>query len=648
MFDLFRSREKSVRIVLGALLLLVALSMLTYLVPNYNTGGPARADEVVASVGGDEITVYEVQHLVQNALKGRQLPPALVANYIPQIVDQMVSDRALAYEAQRLGLTVSDQDLRDAIQQMMPNLFPDGKFVGKDIYAQVVGQQDLTISQFEADLRRQILITKLRDIAMEGTIVTPAEIETSFKQKNEKIKVEYVKIPADKYKAEAQPSPAEVENYFKVNQAKYQEPEKKNLTILIADQAKIAEGINPTDADLLKAYNQNLDQFRTPERVHARHILLMTQGKPPAEDAKLKAQAEDLLKQIKAGANFEELAKKYSQDPGSASKGGDLGWVVRGQMVGEFEKACFSLKPGETSGVIKTEYGYHIVQVLAHEDAHLQPFDQVKAQLATQWKNAQVNQIMQQISDQAQAALQKDPTHPEKVAAQFHMEVVKADGYSAGKPVPEIGTNADFDQSVTGLQVGQVSQPVALPGNKIAIAVATAVEPARPSTFAEAQNQVRDEVQATKLKQVVQKHAQELADKARAEGNDLAKAAKSMGLEAKTSDDFTRTGAIEGLGSVGYLQEGFAKPDGSIIGPSGLGDGSWIVAKVLSHTPADMSQFAAQRTAVRDDIKSQRARERAGLFDLGIRNQLQQEGKLKYHQDVVNQLVNQYQTPAGS
>ena len=357
MFDLFRSREKSVRILLGALLLLVALSMLTYLVPNYGTNGPARADQVVASVGGTDLTVGEVQHMIQNAMKGRQLPPQLISTYIPQMVDQMVSDRALTYEAERLGLSVSDQDLRDSIQQILPNLFPDGKFVGKEIYAQVLAQQDLNMQQFEADLRRQVLITKLRDIAIEGTIVTPGEIENTYRQKNEKLKVEYVKIPADKYKAEAQPTQQEIENYFKINQAQYREPEKRSMTVLLADQAKIADKVNPTDADLQKAYNQNLEQFRTKERVHARHILLMTQGKPPAEDAKMKAQAEDLLKQIKAGANFEELAKKYSQDPGSAAKGGDLGWVEHGQMVPEFERTCFSTKPGETSGVIKTEYG---------------------------------------------------------------------------------------------------------------------------------------------------------------------------------------------------------------------------------------------------------------------------------------------------
>jgi peptidyl-prolyl cis-trans isomerase D len=647
MFDLFRSREKSVRILLGALLLLVAFSMLTYLVPNYNTGGPARADQVVASVGSTEITVGDVQHVVQNALRGKQLPPELVSTYVPQIVEQMVTDRSLSYEAARLGLRVSDQDLRDAIQQMFPNLFPDGKFVGKDMYASLLAQQELSIAQFEDDLRRQVLTSKLQDIAMEGTIVSPAEIEHAYKEKNEKLKVEYVKVTGDKYKAEAQPSLADLQNYFKVNQAQYREPEKKNLTLLIADQAKTAETVNPTEAELQRMYSQNLDQFRTKERVHARHILLMTQGKTPAEDAKIKAQADDLLKQLKAGGNFEELAKKYSQDPGSAAKGGDLGWVQHGQMVPEFDRTCFSLKPGEISGVIKTEYGYHIVQVLAHEDAHLQTFDEIKPQLIAQWKNVRVSQIMQQISDQVQGALQKDPQHPDKVAAQFHMDVVKADGAAPGKPLPEIGTNADFDQSIVSIQLGQVSQPVALPGNKLALALVTGVTPARPSTFEEAQNQVRDTLTAARLKTAEQKHAQELYEKAKA-GGDLGKAAKAMGLDAKTSDEFTRGGAVEGVGSATYFTPGFTQPDGSIIGPVALPDGVWVVAKVLAHTPADMSKLPEQRAALRDEIKNQRARERNSLFDAGVRDELKRQGKLKYHQDVIEQLMNQYRGSTGS
>jgi peptidyl-prolyl cis-trans isomerase D len=642
MFDLFRSREKSVRILLGALLMVVALSMLTYLVPNYGTGAPTP-DTVVASVGKDDITSGDVMRLVQATMRGRQLPPDLIATYIPQMVDGMVGEHALAYEAAKLGFEVSDNDVRAQIQQMIPNLFPDGKFAGKDAYAAVLAEQQLTIPEFESNLRRQILITKLREVAIEGTIVSELEIEHAYQERNEKIKIQYVKVSADKYRADVTPSAKDLETFFQVNQARYMAPESRNLAILIADQAKIAESLVPSDADLLRMYNLNKEQFRTKERVHAQHILLKTSGKPPAEDAKMKAQAADLLKQIQGGANFGELGKKYSEDTGSAAKGGDLDWIERGQTLPEFERTAFSLQPGQTSGIVKTEVGYHIIHVIAHEEAHLTPFDQLKAQLAAGWKNDRVNDIVQQISDHAQAALQKDPLHFDQIAAQFHMQVVRADGARPGQPLPEIGTNSDFDQSVAGLKQGQVSQPVALPGNKLALAVVTGVIPARPNTLAEVENQVRDTIVQSRLAAAVKDHAKELADKTKANGGDLAAAAKSMGLEVKTSEEFNRAGSIDGVGPASYVHEGFSLPDGAVFGPLGTPQGS-VVAKVIGHVPADMSQLAQSRTSIRDEIKSQRARDRNTLFETGVREELRRQGKLKYHQDVIQRLVAQYRS----
>ena len=553
----------------------------------------------------------------------------------------MVTERALAYEATSLGFEVSDSDLRAQIQQMIPQLFPDGKFAGVDAYDAMLAQQELTRTEFETNLRRQILITKLREVAVEGTIVSPLEIEHAFQERNEKIKIQYAKVSGDKYRAEINPSAKDLETFFQVNQARYRVPESKSLAILIADQAKIAEAIVPTDADLFRMYNLNKEQFRTKERVHAEHILLKTSGKPPAEDAKMKAQAADLLKQIKAGGNFAELAKKYSEDTGSAAKGGDLDWIERGQTLPEFERTAFSVPVGETSGIVKTEVGYHIIHVIAHEMAHLAPFEQVKAQLAAGWKNDRVNDIVQQISDKAQAALQKDPLHPDEIAAQFHMQVVRADGVRAGQPLPEIGTNNDFDQSIATLKQGQVSQPVALPGNKLALAVVTGVIPSRPNTLAEVESQVRESIVQSRLAAAVQTHAKELADKAKANGGDLAAAAASMGLEVKTSEEFNRAGAVEGVGPASYVQQGFSLPDGSVFGPVGTPQGS-VVAKVVAHVPADMSQLAQNVTTIRDEIKSQRARDRNTLFESGVRDALRKRGKLKYHQDVINRLVAQY------
>jgi peptidyl-prolyl cis-trans isomerase D len=638
MFDLFRSREKSVRILLGALLVLVALSMLTYLIPSYNTGGNT-SDTVVAEVGGEPISLTEVQRLVQNTIRGRQLPPEVLPNFLPQMIDQMITDRALAYEAQRLGFEVTDQQVADAIRQYVPNLFPDGKFIGRDYYAGLLAQQNLTIPEFEADMKRQMLITRLRGIAAEGIIVTPQEIEQEFRKRNEKIKIEYVKISPDRYKAEVQPSMEDMQNYFKVNTATYTVPEKRNLAILTADQAKLEQNLHPTDADLQRIYTQNQNAYRVPETVKVRHILLKTEGKPAADDAKIKAQAEDILKQVKAGADFKALVAKYSEDPGSKDKGGEYE-VQRGQMVPEFEQAAFSLKPGE-SQIVKTQYGYHIVQVLKHDQARLKPFDEVKDEIASQWKKQTAANMMQQIADNAQATLQKDPTHPEAVAASLNMTLVRADNVEAGKSIPEIGPSPDFEQAIAGLKRNEVSQPVALPDNKIAIAVVTEVIPARPMTFQEAESQVRDAIVKNRLAVAVQTHAKELLDKARADGGDLAKAAKSIGLEVKTTNDFGRNDSVEGIGSAAYVQEAFGRPDGTIFGPVSVTDAT-LIGKVVSHVPPDMSKLAEQRNAIRDDIKSQKARDRNTLFEAGLREALVKQGKIKYHEDVIKRLIASY------
>jgi peptidyl-prolyl cis-trans isomerase D len=639
MFDLFRSRDKAVRVLLGALLVLVGLSMLTYLIPSYGSGNSAN-DIVVAEIGKDRITLPDVQRIVQGAMRNKTIPSQILPVYVPQMIDNLINERALAFEAQRLGFEVTDEQIGDAIRQYVPNLFQDGKFMGKEAYASLLAQQNLTIPEFEGEMRRQLLVTRLRAVAVEGTVVTPQEIEQEFKKKNEKIKVQYVKLTSDKYKGEAAPTADQIRQYYENNKAQYMTPERKSLVVLLADQSKIEQTVNVSDADLQRAYTQNQGQFRVPEMVKVRHILLKTQGKPAEEDAKLKVQADDLLKQVKGGANFAELAKKYSEDPGSANNGGEYSVQRDGQMVKEFEDAAFTLKPGE-SQVIKTTYGYHVFQVVQHDQPRLKPFDEVKTQLASDYKKQRVNELMEQISERAQAMLQKNPTQPDKVASDYNMQLVRVEDYESGKPVPEVGVSQDFDQSISAIKKGEVSQPVALPGNKIALAVCQDVIAPRQATLAEVDGKVRETMSSQRVLTIVSQKAQELLDKAKSMNGDLAQAAKAMGLEVKTSDEVTRNGAIEGVGSASYLQEGFKKPDGSLFGPISTPD-STLVAKVVSHGEADMSKLAQERVAIRDEIKTRKGRDRSALFESGLRDSLVKQGKIKIHQEVINRLVAQY------
>lgn len=640
MFDLFRNREKTKKYMMGGILLMVSASMLLYLVPNYNTGSGSN-DQILAQIGSEQITEVDARRLIQMQTKGRQIPAEIIPNYVPQMVDQMVSERAMEYEAHKLGLEVSDQEVADTLRANFPNLFQDGKFVGKDVYAAMLAQQGTSIPEFEADMKRQLLISKLREVAMEGSIVSPGEIEQEFHKKNDQVQLQYVKIASDKYKKEAEPTPAEMDQYFKTNGAQYMQPEKKNLVLLIADGAKIAQGLNPTDADLQVAYNQNQANFRMPERIHERHILLMTQGKPAGDEPKIKAKAEDLVKQLRAGADFAEMAKKNSEDTGSAAKGGDLDWVTRGQMVAEFEKASFSLKPGVISDPVKTQYGYHIIQVLAHEDARLKPFAEVKDDLAKQWKDQRVNDIMQRVSDTAQAAWQKDPNNPDKVAAAFGMQVVHADGIAPGQAVPEVGVNADFDQAIASLKKGDVSQPVSPSPNKLVLAEVTGIVPARPSTLEEVKTQVHDAMVTPKLSYLLRTHAKELSDAAKANGGDLAKAAKAMGLEVKTSELFKRGATVDGLGSANYFDDAFKSPAGTVLDPIPMPDGT-VVAKVVQRAAGDMSKLPEQRDQIRDSIKGDKARERNTLFENGVVDELTRQGVVKLHKDVIARIVRSF------
>jgi peptidyl-prolyl cis-trans isomerase D len=273
MFDLFRSRDKAVRLLLSGLLLLVALSMITYLIPNYGSGDRGQ-EAVVAQIGKDTITLREAQLAIQNTMRNRSVPPNLASIYVPQLLDQMITERTMAYEARRLGIQVSEEDTSNAIRLMLPQLFPDGKFVGKDAYAAMLAQQNITIPEFEDDIARQILINRLREVAIEGTVVSDAEIQKEFRTRNDKVKVQYVKLSPEKLKSGVQITPAELKNYYDKNRAMFPVPEKRSLAILVLDQAKLEQSVTPSDADLRRAYDTNKDNFRTPERVKVRHILL--------------------------------------------------------------------------------------------------------------------------------------------------------------------------------------------------------------------------------------------------------------------------------------------------------------------------------------------------------------------------------------
>ena len=641
MFNLFRSRDKSVRILLGVLLGLVALSMVTYLIPGGpGAGGAAGDNTVVAKVGSESVTAQEVGKAIQNMTRNRQLPPELLSIYVPQIINQIINERAMAYEADRLGLKVSAEETDTAIfDSMPPQLIKDGKIDGPTLNA-MLQQQGVTMADLRSTTARQVLINKLEQIVAQGVVVSPKDVEAEFKRRNDKVKIEYVLLSPTKFQSLAEPSEAELQAYYNSHKSEFSVPEKRSYALVVLDPQKIGANSIPTDAQLQAEYNSRREEFQTPERVKARHILVKSDA---SNDAAMKSKAEGLLKQINAGGDFAAIAKTNSDDPGSKDQGGELGYLVRGQTVPEFDKAAFTLAPGQTSGLIKTTYGYHIIQVEAHEQAHLQPLDEVKNQLMADFQKKAASQQMQSLSDKAIAELRKDSAHPEKAAQAVGTQLLRAENVQSGDPVPGVGTSKEFSDAVAALRKGEITAgPVVLQDGKAVVAEVTDLQPARPATFEEAKAEVRTKATDDKVKQIVDQKASELLAKAQSMGGNLAAAAKALNLDLKTSNDVDRNGAIESVGNASSVPEAWTKPEGSLLGPLSVPGGK-VVAKVISRTPANTAELAAQAETIRNELRQTRARERAQMFQGGLIDRLKSEGKVKINEDVRSRLVAQYQ-----
>jgi peptidyl-prolyl cis-trans isomerase D len=625
MFDLFRSREKAVRYLLGALLTVVALSMITYLIPGFGSSTGVPTNPVLAKVGSKEITASDVQQEFQRVTQGK-IPPDLLETYFPEVVKNIIDREATLYAAEQMGFTASDDEVLANLMMQFPQFFKDGA-LQQDQFQAALTSQGITSQQVLDDLRGQILVRKLEEALLEGVVVTPKEVEQAYNEKYERAKVQYIAFPPAKFRTQVNIPDDEIQKWYDVHKAGYTKPEKFNFQVVVLDQAKVEASLTVTDDQLRAAYNASLDNFRMPERAHARHILIKTEGKSDAEKKALKAKAEDLLKQLKNGADFAELAKKNSAD--APDSGGDLGWFVRNQMVPEFDQAAFALKPNELSGIVTSQYGYHIIQLLAKEPAHLKPFEEVKAELATEVKAQSVADKMQMLGDEIHNALVKAPNSAAEVAKQYGADLISPPPLAAGEAIPTLGATPEIDGELSTMKPGEVTPVLPLPGNRLAVAVLNGRTPGRPAELDEVKAQIRDSLANDKATALAESTAKDAAERLK-KGEDIVKLAKSLDLEVVTSSSFGRADSIEGLGPASTLYDAFTKPVGTVLGPVDV-SGRKVVAKMIERTPADLTALPVERDAIMRDLKQKKASERNKFLMDSIMAKLTEQGKVKLH-----------------
>jgi peptidyl-prolyl cis-trans isomerase D len=640
MFDLFRSRDKAVRIMLGFILVVVAASMVTYLIPNSNLGNTVGDETVLAEVAGQKLTQKEFQRNFSIVMQNMQVTTPEMAQVIfPQYLDSEIQKMAALYVAGRMGITVSDDEILNGMMTNNPQFFQNGA-VNKDQFEQYLASMGLTVQDASDQIRDQIIIKKLQDAVLEGIVVTPKEVEAEFSRRYEKAKIEYIGFPAGKFTDQVKPTDDELRKVFEIDKAGYPVQAKNSYQVVVVDQDKVAATMTLTDAQLRAAYNSSMDNYRLPERIHVRHILVATEGKSDAEKKTLRAKADDLLKQLKNGADFAALAKKSSDDKGSGEKGGDLDWVVKGQEVPEFDSVAFNLKPKELSGVVTTNFGYHIIQVLEKEPAHVKPFDEVKATLADELKKQGITDKVQMMADQIRAALQKSPGSAAEVSKQFGADLITVPEGISGQPIPTLGPSPEIDGTIAQMKPNDVSPVIPLPSNRLAVVVLNTRIPARLSTFDEVKEQVRQKYVLAQAQEIANQKAKEALDRIR-KGEDMEKVAKSYKLDVVTSSFFGRADSVEGLGQATYVDDAFTKPVGTVFGPTMI-NGRDVVSKSLEKIGADPTALAAQKDQILLELKQKKAQDTASLMMDSISTSLVKDGKLKRNDKAIMALKASY------
>jgi peptidyl-prolyl cis-trans isomerase D len=615
------------RILFGAAGLVLGGSMLLYLVPQGPATGEVSTD-TVAKVGDESVTVQDIQQQLNQIERSNQVPQALRGFYAQQILQQLVFQREIEYEAKRLGITVSDQERADRIRLYLPMAFNNGSFVGMDQYTALVQQRfQLTVAAFEELIRQGLLEEKFRKLVTDGISVGPTELQEGYRYKNEKVKLDYALIKPEELEAKITPADAEIKAEYEKNKAKYQVPERRSVRYALLDANQLRQSVQIPEDTLKQQYQANIQQYEVPTQVHVQHILFKTVGQTDAEVEETRKKAEDVLKQLKKGAKFDELAKKYSEDPGSKDKGGDLSWIRQGQTVPEFEKAAFSLAPGQISDLVKTQYGFHIIKVLEKQTAHTKPFEEVKDSIRTPLLLSAADKQASDTADQLSAAIRRsNKISLDDLAKQYHLTLGQTRPVSASDPILELGNSQDVKDEIFRLQSGELSMPIRNDRGYVVLALKDSF-PAHQGSLDEVRDRVISDLKKEQSVQQAKTKADELVRRVKG-GEKFDAAAKALGLDSKTSDSIARDGSIPGAASGKQLGAAFSLKQGDVGAPLSLGQ-NWLVYRVAEKVEADPANFDAQKKQLTDELLQSKREVAFEAFRTALSDRLKQEGKLK-------------------
>jgi len=608
-----------------AIVILISIPFALWGIQEYVGGG---SDPVVAKVGSVEITQRSMENSLNNYRNnlrqqfGGKIPEFFNDEMLrQQVMNEMIQDALLTQQVNNLNIRAGDEMVKQQIRSM--EVFQRDGVFDKDEYERVMKTSGRNINAFTENLRMSLGTELLANAISGSAFVTDAEIDALIRRKNQQRVVSWLLIDADSYKEQVEVSDSDIETYYNENKQSFRRPERVKLEYLELNHAALSADISVDEEQLRASYDERKEDFRSPETRHTRHILIKVGGDVSDDDAK--AEAQKLLDELKAGTDFAELAGEHSDDKGSGSNGGDLGAVERGMMVKPFEDAAFALQQDQISELVRSRFGYHIIQVTKVEGGDLQAFDDVKQKLADEFKKREADALFGEKYDQLAELSYADSGTLQTTADAIGVKVQESDW------VPRTGAqgkfaNAKIVEAAFGddvLNSGRNSDVLELEDDNYMVVRVANHEEESAKPLEEVSVGIRSTLEKERALELAQKRADEVLKLLTQEGGSLGDIAADASLKLEQDKTVKRKGNQEidplvvskaftlarpAEGSSNYGKVELASGSVAVIGVSSVIDGDPAALTAEEHHSERQSMQAARgQSSLAGYIKQLRA-----------------------------------------
>jgi len=533
-------------------------------------------------------------------------------------------DETLAYftnrtllleEAERAGVRVSDQELRDDIAASPIFQGDDGQFVGAETYQRILrGYFQMTPQEYERSRAEDMSLAKLTSMMRRGVYVADAEVERSIRRERELADFDAIMLPYERFLSEVSVTEDEALAHYEASADDYHREQQRVIRYLVVETSRLRRQLPVDDAELHVYYDDHLDEFLEEEQARAAHVLIRVSIDADVEvQAEAELHAGGVAKIARAGGDFASLAEKHSDDPGSKDKGGDLGWFGRGRMVPEFDEAVFGAKPGDIVGPVRSQYGYHIIKVEGFRPERQRPFEDVAEQVRFRVLEGRASIEAEKRARELARRLEENPPADDdgwQLIADEDEAVVlnESPPTTSSQPIPGTGEGPEFTTEVFAVDEGAVGVPRAIPRGWMVWQLKE-VRPEGVAPFEDVRLQVEQSLRHGLALDIATERAVELAQRWR-EGEDVVTLTETFNGTPTEARDHRWGSPVGTLGATATLDKAvFASDEGSIIGPVRLGDRGVVVARVETLRLIGPEEMESERDPVRARLLAERAQQ---------------------------------------